>query len=162
LRDPVALRALVAVLVVATFIAAGGERMKRLAAAFDWQGVIVPANFRIDAWVSPPTYTGKAPLILQGLRPSEPVQSTGTVAVPAGGTLAIRASSIHLVVATTGGLAEAQGGVQTVNAKGTEERRFVISEAGTASVHGASTRDVAWQFTAIPDRPPTIALTKDP
>ena len=30
------LRALVAILVVATFIAAGDERMKRLAAAFDW------------------------------------------------------------------------------------------------------------------------------
>jgi hypothetical protein len=38
LRDPFALRALVAVLVVATFFAAGGERMKRIAAAFDWQG----------------------------------------------------------------------------------------------------------------------------
>src|SRR5439155_12951846 len=61
-----------------------------------------------------------------------------------------------------GGLAEAQGGTQTVNAKGTEERRFVISAAGTASVHGASTRDVVWQFTAIPDHPPTIALAKDP
>src|SRR5207247_5854538 len=59
LRDPFAVRALVAVLVVATFFAAGGERMKRIAAAFDWQGVIQPANFRIDAWVSPPPYTGR-------------------------------------------------------------------------------------------------------
>src|SRR5438067_7465077 len=45
--DPFAMRALVAVLVVATFFAAGGERMKRVAAAFDWQGVMMPANFRI-------------------------------------------------------------------------------------------------------------------
>src|SRR5215831_10154704 len=43
----------------ATFFAAGGERMKRIAAAFDWQGVMMPANFRIDAWVSPPPYTGR-------------------------------------------------------------------------------------------------------
>ena len=76
-RDPFAVRALVAVLVVATFFAAGGERMKRVAAAFDWQGVMVPANFRIDAWVSPPTYTGRPPVILQGLRPGEPVQTAG-------------------------------------------------------------------------------------
>ena len=63
------------VLVIATFFAAGGDRMKRVNAAFDWHGVITPANFRIDAWVSPPPYTGKPPLILQGLRPGEPVQA---------------------------------------------------------------------------------------
>src|SRR2546423_6777630 len=48
LRDPFAVRALVAVLVVATFFAAGGERMRRIAAAVDWQGVMLPANFRVD------------------------------------------------------------------------------------------------------------------
>ena len=51
-RDPMALRALVLMLVIATFFAAGGDRMQRVAAAFDWQGVVAPANFRIDAWVS--------------------------------------------------------------------------------------------------------------
>ena len=44
LRDPFAVRALVVVLLVATFFAAGGERMKRIAAAFDWHGVMAPAN----------------------------------------------------------------------------------------------------------------------
>ena len=39
---------------------------KRIAAAFDWHGVVPPANFRIDAWVTPPTYTGQPPLILPG------------------------------------------------------------------------------------------------
>ena len=70
-RDPYALRGLVAVLVIATFFAAGGDRWKRIAAAFDWQGVVLPANFRIDAWVTPPTYTGKPPIILPGMRPGE-------------------------------------------------------------------------------------------
>jgi uncharacterized protein (TIGR02302 family) len=162
LRDPIAVRALVAVLVVATFIAAGGERMKRFAAAFDWQGVMLPANFRIDAWVSPPTYTGRPPLILQGLRPGEPVQTAAAVAVPAGSILVIRASGVHLTVVASGGLAEAPAGAQTVNAKGSEERRFIINDNGAASVRGAAAHDVSWQFTAVPDRPPTIALAKDP
>ncbi len=162
LRDPFAVRALVAILVVATFIAAGDERMKRVAAAFDWQGVMLPTNFRIDAWVSPPAYTGRPPLILPGLHPSEPVQAGGEVSVPAGSLLVIRASGIALDVATTGGLAEAPKGTQTTKANGSEERRFLIKEAGTATVRGAFRRDVAWQFTAIPDHPPTIALTEDP
>jgi uncharacterized protein (TIGR02302 family) len=84
-RDPVALRALVLVLVIATFFVAGGDRMRRVHAAFDWQGAITPANFRIDAWISPPPYTAKPPLILQGLRPGEPVQAaSGPIAVPVG------------------------------------------------------------------------------
>jgi hypothetical protein len=47
-------------------------------------------------------------------------------------------------------------------AKGSEERRFVINDAGAATVRGAAAGDVTWQFTAIPDKPPTIALVKEP
>ena len=71
LRDPMALRALVLILAVASFFAAGGERLKRVTAAFDWQGVVAPANFRIDAWVTPPAYTGRPPVMLAGLRPGD-------------------------------------------------------------------------------------------
>src|ERR1700722_13888643 len=46
-RAPVAVRALVLMLVIATFVAAGGERVRLIAAAFDWQGVMTPANFRV-------------------------------------------------------------------------------------------------------------------
>ena len=70
-RDPYALRALVLLACIATFFAAGGERWKRIAAAFDWQGVVLPANFRVDAWVMPPAYTGKPPLVLPGIHPGE-------------------------------------------------------------------------------------------
>ncbi|MBV8420298.1 MAG: TIGR02302 family protein [Hyphomicrobiales bacterium] len=162
LRDPFAVRALVVVLVVATFFAAGGERMKRVAAAFDWQGVMMPANFRVDAWVSPPPYTGRPPIILPGLWPGEPVQTAAALSVPAGSTLVVRATGIRLDVVASGGLAEPSSGAQSSNAKGTEERRFVINDAGAATVRGAAASDVTWQFTAIPDKPPTIALAKEP
>jgi uncharacterized protein (TIGR02302 family) len=189
-RDPFALRALVLMLVIATFVAAGGDRMRRIAMAFDWQGVMVPANFRIDAWVNPPTYTGKPPVILPGLRPGEAVQTAANpapaLAVPAGSTLVIRSTGdIHLDVAVTGGLsdpsaaapgdgkaadakaadtkaADTKAAVASNAPKGSEERRFTINNAGSATVRGVGANDVTWQFTAIPNRPPTIALTKDP
>src|SRR6201984_1791479 len=128
LRDPFAVRALVVVLVVATFFAAGGERMKRVAAAFDWQGVMMPANFRVDAWGSPPPYTGRPPILLPGLRPGEPVQTAAALSVPAGSTLVVRATGIHLDVVASGGLAEPSSGAPSRNAKGTEGRRFVIHD----------------------------------
>ena len=162
-RDPYALRALVAVLVVATFVAAGSDRLRRIAAAFDWQGVMAPANYRIDAWVSPPTYTGKPPVILPGLRAGEPIPATTAMSVPAGSTLVIRATGqVQLNVVTSGGLEAPKSDAQKAPSNGTEERRFVINEAGSASVRGIASSDVTWQFTAIPDKPPTIALAKDP
>ena len=161
-RDPMALRAFVLVAVIATFFVAGGDRMKRVHAAFDWQGAITPANFRIDAWISPPPYTAKQPLILQGLRPGEPVQAaSGPIAVPAGSVLVIRASGqVNLDVSTTGGLAEPEPTAQPAAGRGATERRFVVDRDGSATVRAAS--DLTWQFTAIPDRPPTIALTGEP
>ena len=48
----------------ATFFAASGERVKRITAAFDWAGVVQAKNFRVDAWVTPPAYTARPPVIL--------------------------------------------------------------------------------------------------
>jgi uncharacterized protein (TIGR02302 family) len=161
-RDPFALRALVLVLVIATFFAAGGERVKRIATAFDWQGVVTPANFRIDAWVTPPTYTGRPPMILPGLRPGEPVRETAGVAVPAGSTLVIRATGkAEIKVVTRGGLVEVPGDARPQAPAGTEERRYTINDGGAVTVRGAG-RDIAWSFDAIPDRAPTITMPKPP
>jgi len=161
-RDPMALRALVLILVVATFVGAGGERLRRVSAAFDWAGVVAGANYRVDAWVTPPAYTGRPPLILPGLRAGEPIQTAAAQTVPAGSTLVIRATgTTRLDVATTGGLTPAPTPAALPPA-GTDERRFVIKDGGSASLRGVADDDITWTFTAIPDRPPTIALAKDP
>ncbi len=162
-RDPYALRALVLILVVATFFAAGSERTKRVAAAFDWQGVVAPANFRIDAWVTPPTYTGRPPQILPGLRPGEPVRNLAAVSVPAGSTLVVRSTGkADFSVVVAGGVAELQGGDARPQAPaGTEERRYTITDTGSATVRGTG-ENLVWSFTAVPDRVPVIALAKEP
>jgi uncharacterized protein (TIGR02302 family) len=161
-RDPMALRALVLILVVATFVGAGGERVRRVSAAFDWAGVVAGANYRVDAWVTPPAYTGRPPVILPGLRAGEPIQTAAAQTVPAGSTLVIRATgSAHLDVTTTDGLTPAPMPAALPPA-GTDERRFVIKDGGAATLRGVADDDITWTFSAIPDRPPTIALAKDP
>lgn len=158
--DPYALRGLVLLLLVATFFAAGGDRLRRLTSAFDFRGVVTPANFRVDAWVTPPLYTGKSPLLLPGLRPGEPLPAAAAHSVPVGSILVVRASGMSgLDVATQGGLKEAPATGKPTT--GTEERRYAIDGNGVATIRGYG-GDVTWSFTAIPDRPPTITLTKDP
>jgi uncharacterized protein (TIGR02302 family) len=162
LRDPIALRALVLILVVATFFAATGERWKRVEAAFDWQGVVPPANFRIDAWVTPPVYTGRPPVMLSGLRPGEAVEPQKPVAVPVGSQLVVRGTGdVSFDIAREGALEKAAAETEAPLPKGTAERRFVIKGDGTATLQGGG-RKLTWTFHAIPDRAPTIALLKPP
>jgi len=163
LRDPMAFRALVLILVVSSFFAAGGERFKRISAAFDWHGVVAPANFRIDAWVTPPVYTGRPPVMLQGLRPGDTAQASAPVAVPAGSQLVVRATGkVSFDIVRRGGLEDAPAEARAPLPAGTEERRLIIKGDGSAAVHGVLGNDLVWNFTAIPDRAPTIELTKDP
>ena len=163
-RDPYALRSLVLIAAIATFIAAGGERWHRVAAAFDWHGVVAPANFRLDAWVAPPAYTGRAPIILPGIHLGETstvaVQSDGPINVPVNSTLVVRATGkLKLDLSTSGGLVPAKD--EGRPPAGAEEHRFTIADTGAATLRGAG-ETLVWPFNAVPDNPPTIALTKDP
>ncbi|MBI3703572.1 MAG: TIGR02302 family protein, partial [Rhizobiales bacterium] len=163
LRDPMALRALTLILVVATFFAAGGEHIKRIAAAFDWHGVVAPANFRIDAWVTPPVYTGRPPVMLQGMRPGETAHSTAPVSVPTGSQLVIRSTGkVSFDIVKKGGLEDAPPTTGAALPAGTEEHRLLIKTDGSAAVHGIGGGDLTWNFIAIADRPPTIELLKEP
>jgi uncharacterized protein (TIGR02302 family) len=160
IHDPWALRALVAVLMVAAYIAASDERMLRTYAAFDWNGVLSPANIRVDAWVTPPLYTGKPPIILSAAnKEAAAVPAAGPMPVPAGSTLIVRSSGGTLDVVAGGAVTEAAPTEQAP--KGTNERHFTITGDGTAHVRAPSGQP-QWKFSAIPDRAPTIALAKDP
>lgn len=160
-RDPYALRGLIVLLAVTTFIAAAGERLTRLAAAFDWKGAVASRNFRVDAWVTPPTYTGKPPILLPGIRAGEPVREAHALSVPSGSVLVIRATGTQLELVARG---LHEGGAEAGTSRapaGTDERRFTIDTTGNVTLRGVG-RDVTWAFNAIPDSPPTIALAKDP
>jgi uncharacterized protein (TIGR02302 family) len=159
IHDPWALRALVAVMMVAAYIAAGDERTMRVAAAFDWNGVLSPANVRVDAWVTPPLYTGRPPIILSAASKDAAQPASGPLPVPAGSTLIVRSSGGTLDVVAGGGVTDAVPTEQAPN--GTNERHFTIAGDGTVHVRAPSGQP-QWKFSAIPDRAPIISLAKDP
>ncbi len=159
IHDPWALRALVIVMLVAAYIAAGDERSLRFASAFDWNGVLAPTNIRVDAWVTPPNYTGKPPIILSSANREAAAAESGPLAVPAGSTLLVRSSGGNIDVVVGGGVTEVAPNGEAP--KGTNERHFKIAGDGTAHVRAPAGQPL-WRFTATPDRPPSIALAKDP
>ena len=159
LHDAWALRALVMVLMVATWFAAGDERAMRLALRLRLERVLAPTNIRVDAWVTPPNYTGKPPIILSSANKENALPASGPLPVPAGSVVTVRSSGGTLDVVAAGGVTEQAATAEAP--KGTNERHYKIAGDGTVHVR-APAGQPQWKFAATPDRAPTIALAKDP
>ncbi|WP_156851222.1 TIGR02302 family protein [Bartonella refiksaydamii] len=82
-RDPLALRTLCILLCVCAFSFSFGSCGGRLADAFDFRPLVDETSMRIDAWVTPPAYTGVAPIYLTK---DEKTQ----LAVPEGSNVVVR------------------------------------------------------------------------
>jgi uncharacterized protein (TIGR02302 family) len=157
----------VLVLVIAFFYA-GPDRNERVNQAFvggDPTSVIVD---RIDAWVTPPAYTSRAPLFLTG----DAARPTGTAyAVPEGSMVTVRTGGRHGldVVSETAAGDETPAEVtestarQTDNDAGTPiEHQIKLSEPAKVIVRRGDSEFAAWEFDVEPDSPPVIALAGSP
>jgi len=163
-RDPFALRALVLLACVVTFFMAEGERTRRIAAAFDWTGAITSKLYRVDAWVTPPQYTGRPPVLLPGIRHDAPAPGEiASISVPAGSVLIVRATGVKaLDLVVAGGLTEEQPETQTASAETGVERHFKITDHGGVTVRNLPAGIATWNFGSIPDRAPVIVHAREP
>jgi uncharacterized protein (TIGR02302 family) len=162
-RDPYAVRALIVLALVTTFFAASGDRTDRIAAAFDWRGMVAPKLYRVDAWVTPPAYTGRAPVLLPGIRHDAPAPGeTAAISVPAASELVIRANGLSKIDLTVQGDLTEEKSDSPAAADGSIERRFKVAGHGAMSVDGLPAGPLSWSFRAVPDRPPVISLLRDP
>ncbi|MCI0468202.1 MAG: TIGR02302 family protein [Beijerinckiaceae bacterium] len=170
--DRYALRALVVIGLFAAGFAAGPEKYARVAAAFEWRfAALSGKGARIDAWIDPPAYTGRPPVILS-LGSGSPQQAEA----PAGSVVVIHAPGANLDLEIKGALAEAAKesdagapdrpavSIQPANGGNgsNEEIRLVLR--GDASLILANSGRKLGEFNihAITDAPPSIALTSAP
>ena len=154
-RDPHALRFIVLLLLAAGLLFAGSDWNRRLAQAFapDDGANALPAN--LDAWITPPAYTGEAPVYLQR-------GGNGIVAVPAGSELVLR---VH------------DTSQRPQLSLDPEPRGATPDFTGTSDAYGASYRLTAdtdvrvretgrlignWRIKTIADQPPVIAFAEPP
>ena len=169
-RDRYALRAAALVALVATAFIAGPEKNQRLFAAFDWRSDAEKAQaFRLDAWIDPPAYTGRPPILLTG---AEQAQGIIKVQAPAGSNVIVRASDgAGVKVDAEGGL-QAQkpeentsgkittrvAGPQSKTTSPENEQRFILRGDGKLVLKQYNSTLAHFDLTSVPDRPPTIAL----
>jgi uncharacterized protein (TIGR02302 family) len=152
-RDPWRLRAAVALVFVVALTYAGPSAFDRLATAFRGAPVPAPIPPRIDAWVTPPAYTGRPPVFLGGERRGDDAPLT----VPAGSVLTLRIDRMEGVTVGLEGQPLA-GEEEVAAAGGSRLFRATLAADATLRVEQRGRAPQAWRFAVEPDRTPTIAL----
>jgi len=151
-RDPLGLRAAVILLLVVAAAAGGAEAPKRLVSALT--PAISPPGFAasVEVWVTPPAYTGLAPMALRA-------GDDKPVAVPAGSavTAALAGGWGAAELAVDGGRVAFErlpDGGQRVESRITRSGRLAVRQAW---------REVAgWPVTAIVDALPSVQFAEPP
>jgi uncharacterized protein (TIGR02302 family) len=171
--DIYALRATVLAALIATAFVAGPEKYARVAAVFDWRFDASPRmDDRIDAWIDPPAYTGKTPVMLSLGGNQNPQQ----IEAPSGSIVVIHAPSGNLDMEVKGALAAAAKDNNTDvqdsltaaanpsagKRDGNGETRLVLRGDATLTLGLSGAPLGAFDIHAILDQPPTIALTAAP
>ena len=184
--DPMALRALALLALVPAAALVTGNYYERFASAFRFGTPVAPHESRVDAWVTPPPYTGLPPLML-----ADGAQPTGAQKDP---KTAVEPSKLHeipdkslLVFRGTGFQGQplalevlAEGATEPVRVvadppkikvsdkttasdkakSDVAEVRYEMKKSARVRALAGSTELGAWTFEVIADLPPKITLEK--
>jgi uncharacterized protein (TIGR02302 family) len=163
-HDPYSLRALAFLVVfVATFSAGPDwrERLDSIASPGLKQSV---STASVDAWITPPRYTGKAPVFLTGgnVKVAQGGQKSKILKVPENSELVVRISGVKSPQALVTNLSDS--GQETI-AKAfdaiddqTLELRLKLAGSRQIDIRNNGISLSNWQITVIPDTPPVISL----
>ena len=151
--DRRALRVLVLMALIAALGVAGEQVPNRLARAFD-TGFAPPAvasQMLLQAWITPPSHTGLAPLFLKA--------EGGTLSVPAGS---------HLTINLSGGAArpDLRQGAHTIAFQTLGEDSFQLDldlgESGRIAVQRSGDTVVAWDVAVVANVAPEVWFPEPP
>ena len=170
-HDRYALRAGALIAVAAAAFVAGPEKYARLVAAFDWATVgPIAQGFRIDAWIDPPAYTGRPPIMLN-VKDDAASAGARRVAAPVGSNVVVRSSAGAGVTLETEGALDAPKPAQPASADnaqpaspaaGGSESRWTLHGDGRLVVRRYGTVLAAYDIVSIPAKPPVITLVGEP
>ncbi|MDO9708050.1 DUF4175 family protein [Paracraurococcus sp. LOR1-02] len=153
-RDPRALRAAVGLVVLAAFVMAGAEAPERLRRAFTpaFAGPVPAPPLKLEAWVTPPAYTGAAPIFLD--------PAGGAATVPAGSKLQVSVSGGH------GGAPDLLLDAEATPFRALDAASFaaeaMLDHGGKLAIRREGTEIARWALAVQADAPPRVAFAEPP
>jgi uncharacterized protein (TIGR02302 family) len=168
-NDPYAIRAALMLGLVAAIFAAGGDGWNRMRAAFSPGSSSVPSLIRLDAWVTPPVYTGIAPIVLADGNETvgAGAESFRALSVPERSSLIVRThapqgETVSLTTGTDDGSEETIVEPKVGGSEGLVEFNVALTEPVSADVKIGGSTVSKWRFDLIKDELPTISLLGEP
>jgi uncharacterized protein (TIGR02302 family) len=164
-RDPRALRFAVLLAAIAAALVAGPERYGRVAAAFDWRdGAAAAATARLDAWIDPPAYANKPPILLDLAANRDPPQK---IITPEGSALVVRADAGVFETRVEGAIAPVAVGKPAdtstpAPAAAPGEKRWTIAGDGVVVFRRGGAELGRYEIEATPLEAPTVTLLEPP
>lgn len=169
--DPLALRVLPLLLLIPAIGLVSGSVYDRLSSAFRFGSGATRADTRVDAWITPPAYTGKPPVMLaDGSDPTGGRTASATarlLEVPVKSILTLRGSGfggsrISLEI-TEAGADKPVTALADVPKEKTDiaEVRYELKASSRVRALAGSEELGSWTFDVIPDQLPKITLDKD-
>ena len=152
-RDRLGLRGLLVVALAACLVIAGSDAPSRLLRALQpvWVPPPSPPAAQLQAWITPPAYTGLAPVFLNN--------QGGAVSVPAGS---------HLTVNVTGGSGEPSLALAGTNRafQALDSNSFQadadLTAGGRLAVHRSGREIAGWNLTVLADNAPMVFWPSPP
>lgn len=163
-RDVWGFRAALALLLIVAWASPGEDRRQRLADTLNPGTAMAPGTvLAMDAWITPPAYTGKAPLFLTRDGKPVPGDAAAPLSVPTGSLLKLRLAAAPAGFAVK--LGKSEQALQPVDERNGEVDLAIDLTQGAAPVLSLVRREkvvAEWPLQVIPDLPPQIEVAGEP
>jgi uncharacterized protein (TIGR02302 family) len=167
--DPRALRLPVALALIASFFLGQGDPRANLAETLRPGSVAEAKIVTLDAWLKPPAYTGKPPVVLTSAATIERLKAEPDIVVPENSTLVLR---VNGGVAPELGFFELGDSPELKPVTGLDPKARTgdglyqsetkIARPVLVRLSDGGRELVSWRVTVIPDTPPTVVWAKEP
>ncbi|MET4806991.1 TIGR02302 family protein [Limibacillus sp. MBR-115] len=170
-RDPIAVRVLLSLVLLVTLVRAGDDWQENLIRSVQphLSGAVAANNIQLDLWVSPPAYTGQAPLVLATANSDNTADDEPDSAIDQPVQHYEVPQSSSLLVQIQGGEGPASAtinGLSTATFKTLSGNSLraegTISGSGTLQVTRGGETLGSWNITVIADEVPTIEYLSPP
>ena len=165
--DPWAWRFTLALLLLVTVVLNGHNWRHEVAGLAGSPAVKVTEVISLDAWISPPAYTRKAPILLTSAGFRKSAVGGHEITVPEGSRLKVRVNNVAGFSVTLSKQLQDGGPGETLErvvAKPKNDRRFaeanvVLKRPVHVALHYENKMQAEWNIALIPDDHPVVAIT---
>ncbi len=168
--DPRAWRLPAMLALAAAFLLGPGDPQSNLRDSFAFTPPPPAIPLVMDAWLKPPAYTGKPPILLTSPAMAERLKTEPEILVPERAVLTLRITgakapklSFHEPSDAEGATPEVQGFMPKVKSSdGVYQAETLLARPATVKVTDGDKLLGSWRISLIPDAPPAIEITEDP